>query len=93
MFPESREASRADTLALLSAFKKFRQALNNEDGFLLSSMSIGDNYFPLALTGMLQLPPGLPDFLISCPIKKLYKPAIWNAIQTTEPDICTNQSV
>ncbi len=42
---------------------------------------------------MLQLPPGLPDFLISRPIKKLYKPAIWNAIQTTEPGIYarTNQ--
>jgi len=85
--PESREAPRSDTLALLKAFKKFRLALNNEDGFLLSSMSAGNNYFPTSLTGMLQLPPGFPDFLICRPIKKLYKPAIWNAIQTIEPDI------
>jgi hypothetical protein len=84
---ESSEAPRSDTLALLKAFKKFRMALNNEDGFLLSSMSAGNNYFPLTLTGMLQLPPGFPDFLICRPIKKLYKPEIWNAIQTIEPKV------
>jgi hypothetical protein len=84
---ESSEAPRSDTLALLKAFKKFRMALNNEDGFLLSSMSTGNHYFPPSLTGMLQLPPGFPDFLICRPIKKLYKPAIWNAIQTIEPKI------
>jgi hypothetical protein len=85
--PESREAPAADSLALINAFKKFRLALNNEDGFLLSSMSAGNNYFPISLTGMLQLPPGFPDFLICRPIKKLYKAAIWNAIQTIEPEI------
>jgi hypothetical protein len=85
--PESREAPRSDTLALIKAFKKFRLALNNEDGFLLSSMSAGNNYFPPSLTGMLQLPPGFPDFLISRPIKKFYKPDIWNTIQTIEPKV------
>lgn len=85
--PESGEAPGADSLALQKAFKKFRLALNNEAGFLLSSMSTGNNYFPTTLTGMLQLPPGLPDFLICRPIKKLYKPDGWNAIQTIEPEI------
>jgi len=81
----SEKGSASDTLALLKAFKIFCQALNNEDGFLLKAVSADKKYFPLSLTGMLELPPGFPDFSINRPVKKMYNQDIWNAIETIQP--------
>jgi len=81
----SEKGSASDTLALLKAFKIFCQALNNEDGFLLKAVSADKKYFPLSLTGMLELPPGFPDFLINRPVKKIYNQDIWNTIETMQP--------
>lgn len=82
--------SKQDSIALLKTFKTFCTALKNQDGILISQLNTDEKWWPPTLNAMLNLPPSFPDFLISSPIRKLYKSDVWHAIQNDTPGIYSN---
>ena len=82
--------SKQDSTALLKSFKLFCLGLKNEDGILISQLCMQKKSWPRSLNAMLNLPPSFPDFLISSPIKKLYKSDVWYAMQNDTPRIYNN---
>ena len=84
---EPTRISKEDSLELLKAFRKFCEALSNEDGKMISEMSADEQAWPVSLNKLIDALPGSPNFLLSWPCKNLYKKGVWKMMNYWRPTI------
>ncbi|MFT3679689.1 MAG: hypothetical protein QM791_05425 [Ferruginibacter sp.] len=79
--------SSIDSVKLIGAFKTLLGALDKEDGILLSKVTYNGSRWDRSLNNLLYTRPFNAEFLITAPVRNLYKEDIWSVIKKDSPKI------